>query len=289
MSTVITNGYKLKRKLSLDELQNFSMELRNKMDETSIRICERLVAERIADILDTFMVRGESEIKNKYGEKRIDLTSSLFSEAYWDLWKEHQKFKKGEICSDPDANFDCKVVFFPAKYKLLAMFFCYHEEYEKEWESIESVCKYEYYNHTDRPKKLSKKQWDKRKEIWKQVLPGFGSPALNGMEVNCVIHMPTAQALRKEEILKYLPSFDKRVEAQAKALLLQEKWDEWNTKEENKDQIRLIMKIERWIRSEEGQAELEKQKEMVAKIVKPTIEVADLQQTIELFSNIIID
>jgi hypothetical protein len=283
MSIVITDGYQLKRKLSLNELQQFSMELRTLMEEKAIEICERLVAERVADIVDTYMGRGEEELKAKYGAKRIDITSSLLSEAYWDLFQEHKKFKKKDTFSDPEANFECKVVFFPAKRKLLALFLSYHKEYRDTWENLDLVQEYKYYNNIERPKNMTKGKWERRRKVWNEVLPGAGVPALNGMEIKCVIHMPMGNELRKEEILKHLPTLETRLRTQARDIAFQEKWEKFKEESVEGDHIRLINKVERWLRSDEGQADIQLKMKSLSNVLKSNIELEDITKPIQQF------
>ncbi|WCK57505.1 hypothetical protein PP175_25910 (plasmid) [Aneurinibacillus sp. Ricciae_BoGa-3] len=279
MSTVITDGYIFKRKLSLDELQAFSMELRTKMQEVAVEICERLVAERITDMIDTVTLQGEQAVKDKYGEKQVDMDCAVVSEAYCDLHREHRKFKAGETF-DLDANFDCRMVVYPMKRKLLAVFLCQHQEYRKAWEALELISDYHYQNQTNRPETITKRQWEKRKQDWDVALPGLGHLSLNGMVIDIVNHIPVIQQLHKEKIVEHIPPLKKRVIEQANQILMEKKWKELKI-EKNEEGFEKFMAVQSWLRSPEGKEKLLGEQKRLLSLINPLISTEDVMKPLK--------
>jgi hypothetical protein len=286
MSTVIMDGYKFKKKLTLEELQKISMKLRKEMYEVSICICEKLVARRVVDILDTAMARGWEKVQNKYGESRISMESPIISEAFFDLWKEYKRFRQNKEFY-LDANFDCRLVVFPLKRKTLALFLSHHNEYKEAWMQTGLIDDYHYQNQTDKPIEISTAKWNTRKKDWDEALPGLGIPSMNGIIIELVNQIPHLSDLNLERMQKHIPNFEDRVMSQAKDIVFSRVWlDVREKNSEIEDEMDIFYKVHRWIRSKEGQKEVEEEAKKVCGILKDNIEPEEMKKSLQDFLGI---
>lgn len=285
MSVKLYHGYKLTKKMSLDELQNFSMELRRKMNQAAVTILEKRIAEIATDLIDTLFARGEKAVQEKYkNEPSFSMEFPLLSQSYWIIYDRQQEIRKTQN-RNPKYDFDCSVIFIPIPRKILALFYAEQKEYIDAWRECKEVKEYAYYDNTDKPKGITKKQWDTRKKDWKQALSDWGIPSLNGMQIECVNDVPDIQEISRERILSYIPSLETRAYKQASDIVFSRKWLEFK-EQEKYNYINYVVnaQVVRWLRSEEGRLEIEKEKENVLKKLKSSITISDLNQRLMNFN-----
>jgi hypothetical protein len=81
-----------------------------------------------------------------------------------------------------------------------AKVFCDSLSYQRVWDALPGVEKFEYWDHTDGPQEISDADWDERKAIWDRVL-GHHSAAQVGLLWKLVYPLPLAA-----EVLMSTPS-----------------------------------------------------------------------------------
>lgn len=83
--------------------------------------------------------------------------------------------------ADMDLSLSFRLAVLPAYRKTLAVPFTENQALSQAFLNHPAVSEYGYWDNTDRPEDLSRKQWDARKRAWNQALPGIGVPREHGL------------------------------------------------------------------------------------------------------------
>ena len=184
MSTVIENGYKIPT-MNLKELQDWVAPLRKIAEsETQKHVYQEMMKEAI-HLRDLATVMTAEEFnKRMVSEEAYEEDRSILSFVRRELRRQSDSVYRGDL------DIKSKLVIFPLEGETLAIFLpCDVKAVQEAFEQLPGVRKYAYWNNTDRPKKLSKKQWDKRQEDWKKAV-GYGDITKNGIVIELMTDIP---------------------------------------------------------------------------------------------------
>lgn len=121
---------------------------------------------------------------------------------------------------NPQFDMSCELLVFLEKNRTLVIVESEQRQFLDFWLSIPSVNEYMYFNNTDKPDKISEKDWDKRYDDWMQFLDrkdGAFFPA-PGLTVKCVnVTLPCS--MDRDDLRPLIPDFEKRVEMIAMELV----------------------------------------------------------------------
>lgn len=229
MSTKIYNGYKFKEPLSLDELHGFCIRLRDKVKP----IAEDLYFQTF------FRIYFEVLDKNQFG---------MYDEAMYFLSKEGGNLEFGidrylmkrmrhiKISEerDPDVDFEFSITILPLKSgEVLVLLYTEKGELRKAFATMPEIEEYHYQDQSDKPERISKKAWDKRRDDWQAALggDGWGIPLEHGFNFTPYSERRLSFFMlddeRKKEILKLIPTPEERAKVIARNLHL-EQWSNKN-------------------------------------------------------------
>lgn len=273
MSTKIYNGYRLKTDMSLRELHDLCMRIRQSVG----KLCEELYFKKIAEIICNLL--DMKEMKPSRLEAmvtRMAKDSRLHDYPLWIVQNyilERQRQIKVTNLRDPEVDFDCKIVFFPISDKILLTLYAEKKEYFKAIEAFCEVEEYGYWNNTDRPKKLTDKQWEQRRIDWDEALGDSDIPSLQGFTVTCVLDNFFPDV---DRVIATMPSFKERVKSRAYNNMV----DEYIGK--NKEHLgdphtwEPIFKAREYLRTDDGKKLLRTEEKRLKGILKPVFTRDDL-------------
>lgn len=219
MSTKIYNGYILKNDELFDsvKLLEFCLKHQKKFTKLKQKLGLKVLADNFISALDSKYINGEQPAP-------IDVLGNAWMEI-----SERVREISRSMRRDVEVDLEVTVCFIPIisgkdeTKKMLALFYAENEEFTKCWESIKGVSEYHYQNQSDQPDELSKAEWRQREKDWNQALPyNAAVPAMRGFVFKfCDDFFPFFE---KDDLLKLVPPYEKRVEENSKRLLLDRKW-----------------------------------------------------------------
>lgn len=257
MSTKIYNGYVIP-KMDLIKLLAFCKETQKKMQKTKNKVLAKTIAELCTVKLDEALVHQKEKPKDVLTSVTIEVMDRV------------RNIKKTQS-RDPEVDFESTASFFPMKDKTLVLLYTDQKELTSCWEKIPQVKDYHYQNQTDRPKKISQKDWNKREKDWEKVLLNQ-TPAVPSQNSFSFTFTDDSTILTKEEVFKNLPTLERRSNHWAKNLIFSEALkgvDEksfWDT----------FYKTNDFLRTPEGIKQLENKIKEVEKVLPKTYELKDL-------------
>jgi hypothetical protein len=171
MSTKIYNGYKLVNVDGLGDLHKFANHMRKKM----------------ALVRDHLIRRNH--------------TWDEISKDYWNIREQYKKSAQSHSRMDSELDIKAEVQLFPMSQSrvfpdILAMTFWCNKEYTEVWERQKRVKDYGYWDNTDHPQGMTRRQWKQRGAEWDRAVPS-AIPSRHGFALELVsADLPTLSALR---------------------------------------------------------------------------------------------
>jgi hypothetical protein len=280
MSTKIYNGYKIDN-MSLFTFNQFVLDFTLKAKEVRGKLAAKFIANLIVDMVDDVTYIDEESYIKRHIKSAKDGTTTLADCKYHRLISEaihtgEDRYARIQRTHerDPAVDFDIELVVIPFQDKILALLFCENREFTEIFESMLEVHYYGYWNNTDPDENCSDEEWEQRRMDWDLALPGLGVPADSGMTLNILDGFPSRNEIPKEEILKNIPSFERRVNVIAEELVLEEIYKRLK-KENPTDDLstgyQLYQQSRREMKSEKGQNMLLATKDKVSKTIVPEI------------------
>lgn len=277
MSTKIYNGYEIQIKnATLRQLTTFISEVQKDIRSACLELMSRKAADIATEIIDGPILLAS---------KKYTIAGTEFEEWTWrspasfadNLLRDKYKKIKTTMQRDPEYDFEFEVCFMPCDERTLALLYVEQEKYTSIWENHPKVKDYHYQNQTDRPKGISKAEWEERSISWDKALAvtqGGGSGAA-GLSMHTFGHygIPFIQA---EDILKYMPTLEQRARKFAVNILLNEKCMELAKADpDERSIIGRVLDAEDWLRNEGKSTLVSLTKELQAKL-KPVLILDDL-------------
>lgn len=297
MSTTIYNGYKLPM-MSFRELTEFTKRFREMAKEKTVELVSAYIAEKITELLDDMRIWDEEmfverhvlyedELEKLIKQRNLEKQGVVLNEeekiklrldAYPHrtaksvvVWKARERYRKIEqtMTRDPVVDFDSNACFIPIQDKILVLFNCEQKEIVELWESLPEITYYGYWNNTDPDKSVSEEEWEQRRKDWNEALPGAGVLMDNGMFAYFVKDVFNPLMIEVQLVMKFIPSFEKRVNRVAKDIVMDRKFKELISANENK--MNALWETIDWLKTDEGKEEVKKEKERVAPLLIPVI------------------
>jgi hypothetical protein len=132
--------------------------------------------------------------------------------------------KISKVCNNRiDYDFETILYIHHNETNTLVNFFTENEAIIKYWQSINIVKEYYYQDSTDKPTKISKKNWEKRYNDWKNCLDNFCSISDNGLKYTLSdIDIDFRFFYNYANMLKYIPTYDNRCKKIAQNIFINE-------------------------------------------------------------------
>lgn len=279
MSTKIYNGFVLP-KMSLDQLHKLVLKMRERMACIHDDLYHERMASLCCGILDNYtfqptdvflkVLKEECEYLNRFKDP-LDWYPMVIADV---ILRERQQKIKQTMKRDPVYDLDCEMVLIPGKRKIHMLFYAENKAYYEMLETFPEIQEYPYWDNTDPPDDVTRKQWRKRGKEWDKALSAHRSeiPSLCGFTADLVV---TGRIMpRVPQILASMPTFEQRVEHYAWKEALKQVFHSQETTESTKRD--LYFKALEHLRTDEGKAMLEKEKQRLAKILQPFYTKEDL-------------
>ncbi len=259
MSTKIYDAFRIKNKTLESVLEDMKAFRKTAMP---------ILKEGLAKMIAGQITRKIDSVALGYSEER---SKKPFIEVWMEVCDRVHKVKTTQR-RDPEIDFMFDISVFPLDGDILGIMFCEHEPLKGLWMSQKGIEDYHYQDSTDRPEQIPEAEWDQRREDWDKVL-GWETPAQQGFSHTIFSEFDSTPRLQQEEVLPYIPDFNKRCRWAARDVAWAEYfkaniagWDgklmslvmDFGRKWKNDDQLRAI-KISK-----------------VSKILKQKIELSDL-------------
>lgn len=184
MSTVIENGYKIPN-MNLKELNDWVAPLRKIAEvETEKYVYLEMMKEAIyLHDLATVMTADEFNSRME-GNEGYDEDRTILTYVRGELRRQSNSVFRGDI------DVKSKLVIFPLESKTIAILIpCDVKGIQTSFEQLPGVREYAYWNNVDKPKKLSEKEWEKRKDDWSQAI-GYGDITKDGIVIELMTDIP---------------------------------------------------------------------------------------------------
>lgn len=209
------NGFVLP-KMNMNKLLDFCKEHSVKINEIAKENLLEFIAKELVEVIDNidagFELKGIESRKEKqnYCSTYTSLIYCEYRDRVQNIIKTSQR--------DPEIDFETLVSFFPIKGKLLAIFYSEQPEINKYWRDIPEVKDYHIQNSTDKPENVTKKQWEQRKKIWDIAYGGniYNPVYHNRFVYNFIPNDFLFSNFEISDLIKYIPSFEKRLYRLAK-------------------------------------------------------------------------
>jgi len=249
MSTKIYNGYKLPN-FNFKELSEFFHNNCNFLREMAENQSKKDIIQIAVRDLDGHTLKGT---KDRYLDK-----------AWKRVLKEHQGRQTSEY------DYRCEIGCKQGRNKILALLFCGNRTLTEAWESIEGVEPYPYWNNTDHPEEMTRKQWEARGKEWDVALGESSTPSHSFLFFMATpeIHLPYESKLLKEHV----PTINARAKHLAEDLLAADKIKV----EDGKNPFPDVWAYWDWLKTPEGKEALQAKADEIAVKLIPNITLNDL-------------
>lgn len=157
-----------------------------------------------------------------YGSPPQSAVTPLF-DAIKELSNRQSEIRKSGH-RDPEVDFDFSLALFPHGGQLYGIAYCDRSEWVGSFMADPDVEDFAYWDNTDAPDNISTADWDRRREVWEQILDvegGHGIPALCGFTADIVITSSLdliSSVSAADAIASAVPSFDERLQHAGKSL-----------------------------------------------------------------------
>ena len=198
MSFKVYNGYEVP-KMSLSQLASFCNAAKLELQKVKTIEINNLYAKKAVEYLDN-LAAGIPTKEYKFDSILLIVSNDI---------KERQKEIIESGRRHPEVDFESSAVFFITKKdKILCLFYAENKELVNCWEKLAGVKDYHFQNSTDRPEKISEKDWAQRNKDWQKIFQGLEPPSQKGLSFS----FTTTETPRPDvnDILRNVPSFEKR-------------------------------------------------------------------------------
>jgi len=280
LSTVIQNGYMMDKKfLNMGYLKEFMKEMQQEIQDKQVEIETEQQAFLAKNILIAYHLKNAEEfdsyLKTEFGIENKGYDIERLSEKA--MKEKGDRIKKEHFLAEREYDLSCEIIFIPTKTKMLALLYTQHREIRDIWESSEKVHEYGYWNNTDKPKELTKREWNTRRNDWNKALPGLGVPREEGFifTIDKPFHFMT-----KERLFLEMRELDSSIRLFVEEELEKEYYEKNPLKEgfSTVEFSRSYYSFRKWMESEEG----EKRREEVTKNIRKKLPCEINEKVLEL-------
>lgn len=271
MSIKIYDGYKipaLGHRELIDFLKNFGQLVRKSSNQMYYRSVVRLAV----DIIDSYAIGKSCKQTNKYVENCVP-----YSEATTDVKKAMREIRQTGL-RNPEYDYDCSLSIFPSTKYHLVIINSEKEEHYKIWRKQPGVEKFPYWNNSDRPSRISQRDWDQRLKDWEEVLDLDKPASLFSYTYECVPLYSIPDYSLKVNLEKYIPSYSSRLTSCAKMVLGDEYMQANALNLNSSETMRVYIEFIQSLTTDDGKAILNKKVEELKGKLKEKLKKSDLMQ-----------
>lgn len=201
MSTKIYNGFKLK----ITDI----FELHEKMNELRAEFKPMVKSKMVDFFVDI--------VAHSIDHNTLHPSGNSFSpyQLAFNKFNEQQEEVRTRRFNDSFVDYSFALCIFPFEGNFYGMYYTNQQDFAEIWKDKPYVEDFHYQNQSDQPEEISEEEWNERERIWNGILDINDIPSLNGFEYKIVLE-ETYDYPNVQEVINALPSFEKRVEEQAK-------------------------------------------------------------------------
>ena len=254
---------------NFDDMWSFISRIRKEIKIPQKSIAENLVAHDFWDHADRYIVFGKPSLMSGFEIHGHPETSKSLAQFFLrspisaSLDGVIQKYvigEKSDTILEYDSNYDlsAKICFFPISDNRFLIMFYGNEELRDWFANQTEVSEYSYWNGSDKPKRISAKEWEKRKNDWNNALH-TGIPMSSGLEACLIGGMEAYPTNITPELLDELSDYEKRIKEVAYQKIFSEALQQPEVKESVAEgRVSVILKV-----SEECRKEVEEKWEEI--------------------------
>lgn len=252
MSTKIYTGFRIRNTNLLDMQQRIEL-FRLHANAVAADDQVRLIARMLAEKTDDLALKGE--LSNLSVDERKQKIKELMWKVHSDILDRQHRVAQ-TMHRDVEIDFSFEICFVPIDpSKVIGMYFTEQPKLGKLWMSMPGVEDYHYQNQVDRPEDIPEAEWDKRGEVWHQVL-GHHAPADRMFTARIVeiescpyeIFDPKKLSL----VQQYTPGLDARAEERAIIQVANERFQSLPEKERSARMVSNYMNAASYACSDEA-------------------------------------
>ncbi len=267
------NGFKFKSS-EFTDIHRWIMEWRTELSVLHKAALSKLIATLSVSMIDRAAITPGT---NAGKSPLIDTWGSVL---------DMQKEVKTKGIRNPLVDFEFSICLFPFEGSVYGIVYTERQDWLSMWLEKDFVEEFAYWNSGDRPEEYTEEEWNSRYEIWMSILEqgSHRVPAMCGFNADCTheYEHPTS-----EEVLAAVPSFAERVREQARLRVMSEELsrrrDERQasmTEEEKQGRpaevFAMVTDVERWLKTPEGDVELQAMIARLSSILKSELTRDDL-------------
>jgi hypothetical protein len=286
MDVKITNGYILPA-MSLTELHSFAQEFRKKIRQLSKQLVVERLGNMVMGYIDFVSLPEEkrryfTEMNRQFFLTKGALNHSPLYTAYSKMQEMEQRIIQEKI-KKPEYDFLCDLIFFPADNHVLVMLFAEQKAYVEAFKQMPGVRPYSYWNNSEQPEEISKKDWNIRGKHWEDAVGYTGVPSLEGLSVSCYTLLPFIDPNDVHAYIQERFNLDIRANNYASKLVILGKYRElvgqtdklWGTEDMYKEATFFL-------KTPEGTCLYEKESDNLKTLFKPEITADDLATSLSI-------
>lgn len=271
MSTKIYHGFRFLSSDMIEVHQNM-MEWRKRVVVLTETKKAQLLAAHAVRLIDKAAVDGQP------------LPESPLGDAWSDMRDRQSKVKKTGY-RDPEIDFDFEVSIMPFEGKLYGIVYCEQGDWRKEFFKQGWTEEFSYWDNTDRPRKITAKDWAERGRIWDAIWdqsPYAMGPAAFGFSADC--KAPDYRFTKPKLVAKAAPKLEARARRLAKDVVFAQIMTKLRAEAEAKNgeeldehqNMQLVFKAIPLVDKEEGQAMVATEIARITPLLPPKITSAML-------------
>jgi len=263
MSTKICNGLRVVTPEG-KEMLRFRKEVFDTAEPLLREGYDRMVAMKSVDIFDRFMVKGEmpEDFKNdESGLSVMEIMSKFLRNKATEMSKEWR-------VRDPEHDFTFSLSVYPFDDFTLLFPICEQKNVIEAVEALQGVEEYGYWNNTDQPDEITDEEWKERGKLWEEACDM--GPLVISIPQDSFFYGCYPRAVET------IPDFKYRLHRVARSIAFEWKLSVLEEPLDSSNIIRSFKKVDDWLKTEEGQARLENERQRAYGRMIKNIELDDL-------------
>lgn len=226
MSTKINTGFRIRGSNLLDMHQRVK-QFRSHAHEIAADKALRMIAMLFSEFVDDAAIAGDL-IRETGDDQEYQVRS--FRRRAIKSFMDRQKEVEVKQSRDPQVDVSFSIAFLPmSETDIIGAFFCEDADLARLWMSAPGVEDYHYQNATDRPKAISEDEWEQRRLVWSQVLPGNASFD-SRMFIAEIVPVEFCPIHRLDRLHEFLPSLAMRAQMRARNRVQEEAFEGYKEK-----------------------------------------------------------
>lgn len=256
MSLVITNGYRIGKKMEASEIREWVKPIREFVKVEVARFSYEELRNRSLKWMDFASVLSHDDLKDELSMADVPYEDDLTIQEF----VRRGMIKESESPYRMDLDVECFLIAYPLEDSTLLFWKGGDIKVLTEFlEAMPEVEPYFYWNNTDKEEGVSEEAWKKRKEDWELALSPTWIPSDNGMVFYLNEHVSFVE---EHDFKMTYPTVEERAKRIANRLV------EVETAKEHRDDWNIVQFIEAISSDEFREKVKEKSLEVKSKLVK---------------------